>query len=191
MKIHSSFSWWATKGFGIKLGSVTSPQPWFHVTAVGVCHGLGRDHYNWEDRTPHLPDNVTRTSLSLLLCPMPVGMGMHSTFKTTIQEPIVHVTSNITCSFAQSWLSHGQWSRQTCLLLSICRTSSRVVSRDGLTSHRHQWACWCAPGGIALDPSSNHWMAHQDHKTLSRVPGSEWRPNPPFRLLRYWYTDLY
>ena len=53
--------------------------------------------------------------LSLLLYPTPVGIGIHSSFKTTLQEPTVHMLSMITCSFAESCLSHGQRSPQTCL----------------------------------------------------------------------------
>ena len=68
-------------------------------------------------------------SLSLLLCPTPVGMGMHSSFKTTMQEPIVHVLSKTTCSFAESRLSHGQRSPQTCLQLTIWDIVGRRVRR--------------------------------------------------------------
>ena len=68
-------------------------------------------------------------SLSLLLCPTPVGMGMHSSFKTTMQESIVHVFSKTTCSFAESRLSHGQRSPQTCLQLTIWDIVGRRVRR--------------------------------------------------------------
>ena len=106
------------------------------------CHGLGRDHHDWEDRTPHLSGECHRallqetTSLGLMLRPTPIGMGMHSSFKTTTQEPIVHVLSKITCSFSVSRLSHGQRSPQTCLQLNVCGTSSGDESGHGLTSHR-------------------------------------------------------
>ena len=82
-----------------------------------------------------LLDSTTETvSLSLLLCPMPVCMGMHSSVKMTMQEPIVHVLFKITCSFTESRLSHGQQSPQTCIQLNICGTS--LGDRDSLTSHR-------------------------------------------------------
>ena len=75
-------------------------------------------------------------SLSLLLCPMPVGIGMHSSLKTTMLEPITHVLSTNTCSFAESRLSHGQRSPPTSLHLNICGTSSGDASEDGLPSYR-------------------------------------------------------
>ena len=40
--------------------------------------------------------------VSLLLCPTPIGMGLHSSFKGTMQESIVHVLSKITCAFTES-----------------------------------------------------------------------------------------
>ena len=54
-------------------------------------------------------------------------------FKTTMQEPMLHMLSKITCSFVESRLSHGQRSPQTCLRLNICGTFSGDVSGDGLT----------------------------------------------------------
>ena len=129
------------KGFGVELWGITSFQPRSYRygggnvmvlggiimtrrTALHVCRGMSLD-------------STTETmALSLLLCPAPVGMGMHSPFKTTMQEPIVHVLSKITCSFTQSRLSHGQRSPHTCLQLNICGTSLGDVSRNGLTSQR-------------------------------------------------------
>ena len=58
-------------------------------------------------------------SLSLSLCPTPVGNRMHSPLNTTMQEPIVHVLSEITCSFAESRLFHGHRSTQTSLQLNL------------------------------------------------------------------------
>ena len=74
--------------------------------------------------------------LSLLLFPTPVGMGMHSSFKTTMHEPIVHVLSKITCSLAKSRLCHRQRSPQTYFQLNICGTSLEDVSGDGLSTQR-------------------------------------------------------
>ena len=75
-----------------------------------------------DEKTPHLPggcmplgSTTEAMSLSLLLCPTPVGMEMHSSFKKTMQEPSVDVLSKITYSFAGSRLSHSQRSPQTCL----------------------------------------------------------------------------
>ena len=56
-------------------------------------------------------------ALSLFLCPTPFGMGMHSSSKTTMQESIMHVLSKITCSLAESLLSHSQRSTQSHLKL--------------------------------------------------------------------------
>ena len=93
--------------------------------SVIICGGIT---LIWEDRSLQggqdttsimgmsLYSYTTETMLlSLLLCPMPVSVGMHSSFKTTMQELIVQMLSKITCSFAESWLSHGQLSPQTCL----------------------------------------------------------------------------
>ena len=45
----------------------------------------------------------------------------------------------------------------------------------------HQRARWCTPGGMAPDPPSNYWEAHQEHEaSLYSVPCSEWSPT------RYW-----
>ena len=52
-------------------------------------------------------------SLSLLLRSTSVGTGMHSSFKRTVQEPIVQMLSRINCTFAESRLSHSQRSPQT------------------------------------------------------------------------------
>ena len=46
-----------------------------------------------------------------------------------MQEPIVHVLSKTTCSFAESRLSHGQRSPQTCLQLTIWDIVGRRVRR--------------------------------------------------------------
>ena len=106
------------------------------------CYGLWSDHHHLEDGTPHLPGGISLVSttetmsLSLLLYLTSVGMGMRSSFKTTMQEPIVDVFSKTTSSSAESILSHGQRSPQTCLQLNICGTSSGDVSGDILTSYR-------------------------------------------------------
>ena len=134
----------AGKRFGVELGSVTSLQPWSHTTAVEVevsWFGEG-DHHDREDRTQHLPGESHWAVLerqchwALLLCPTPLGTGTLSSFKTTMQELIVHVLYKISCKSAESRLSHGQRGPQTCLLLAICRRFSGDVSGDALTSHR-------------------------------------------------------
>ena len=83
-----------------------------------------------------LGSTTETTSSSPLLCRTPAGMAMQSYFKTTIEEPFVHVLSKITYSFAESRLSHGQEGPQTCLQLNAGGTSSGDVSGDVLTSHR-------------------------------------------------------
>ena len=106
------------------------------------CHGLGRGHHDWEDRTLHssgeisLGSTTETVSLTLLLRPTPVVMGMHSSLKTTMQETTRACAVKITCSFGESRLSHGQRSPQTCLQLTACGTYSGNVSGDVLTSHR-------------------------------------------------------
>ena len=77
-------------------------------------------------------DNVIEPIVKSYAC----RHGNASSLKTTTQEPIVHVLSRITCSFAEPRLSHGQRDPQTCLMLNTCATSSGDMSGDGLTSHR-------------------------------------------------------
>ena len=124
--------------------------------------------------------SATKTvSLSLLLCHMPVGVGMHLPFKMTMQEPIVCVLSKITCNFTESWRSHVGHSLEMCLEMALQATG-------------HQQAHWCTPGGMAPDPLSNHLAAHQGHEVLlSCISCSKWRPYLLLRPLWNWYTDPY
>ena len=111
-----------------------------------------------------LGSTTERMSLSLLLYPTPVGTGMYSSLKTPVQDPILHVLSRITGSFAESRLSLGQRIPQTYLQLNIWGTSSGDVSGDGLTSHKTSTSSLiCTPGEMAPDPSSSFWVAHQEH----------------------------
>ena len=72
-------------------------------------------------------------SLSLLLYPTPVGAGMYSSLKTPVQDPILHVLSRITFSFAESRLFQGHLSPQTCQQLNMYGTPSGDMSGDGST----------------------------------------------------------
>ena len=72
--------------------------------------------------------------LTLLLCPTPIGMAFNAfVSEDNMQEPVVHVLSEFTRSFAETPLSHGQRSPQVCIRLNNCGISSGYVSRDGLT----------------------------------------------------------
>ena len=58
----------------------------------------------------------------------------------------------------------------------------------------YHWACWCAPVGMAPDPPSNHWAAHQENEVLSSGMPCGMRNRRPYSLLRLlwnWYTDPY
>ena len=68
--------------------------------------------------------------------------------------------------------------------LNICGTSSGDVSGESLTSHRTSTSSLIYSGGMAPDPPSNNWTAHQEHEaSLSRVAGGERRPYSLLRLL--------
>ena len=72
--------------------------------------------------------------LTPLLCPTPVGMAFNAFVSDEdMQGPIVHVLSEVTCSFSETRLSHGQRSPQVCIRFNNCRISSGDVFRDGLT----------------------------------------------------------
>ena len=114
------------KSIGFQLGSITSLQPRWHTTVVEVEVSWFAAGSPWLEgqnsitvRGMSLGSTTETMSLSLSLCPTPVGMGMHSSFRMTMQEPIVHVLSKIAGSFAESRLSHGQRSPQTCLQFNI------------------------------------------------------------------------
>ena len=139
----SPFSWWAAKGLAFELGSVTSLQLWSHTTTMAVevsWSGEGSPRLGEQNSTyakgMSLGSTTETMSLSPLLCPTPVGMGRHSSFMTTMQEPIVRVLSKITYGFAELRLCRGQRSTQASLRLNICGTSSGGVSWDGLTNYR-------------------------------------------------------
>ena len=75
--------------------------------------------------------------------------GNDSSFKTRKLEPIVQVLSKITCSFAESRLSHGQRIPQTRLQLITYETSSVDVSDTASQATGHQRARRCSPVGMA------------------------------------------
>ena len=104
------------KGFGVELGSVTSLKPWSPLDVSSFGEGspwLGGQNCT-STRGMSLGSTTQTMLLSFLLCSIPVGIEMHSSFKTTVQEPIVHVLSKITFSFTESRLSRGHRSTQTC-----------------------------------------------------------------------------
>ena len=67
--------------------------------SVMVREGItmtGRTKLHLCCRRMSLGSTMETMSLSLLMCPMPVGMGMHSSVKTTMQEVIIHMLLKIT-----------------------------------------------------------------------------------------------
>ena len=100
-----------------------------------------------------------------------------------MQESIVHLLSKIACSFAESRLSHGQRSPQTCV--QFCWTSSGDVSGGGLTSHRTSPSSLMhSRRNVGAGSLKQPLAVHQKHEeSLSRVPGGEWRSCSLLRLL--------
>ena len=96
------------------------------------------------------PDSTPETlSRSLLLSTIHAGMGMRSSFKTTAQEIIVSVLTQITCSSGGSRLFHGQRNQRTCLQPHVCWTASGTCQETASHATRHERALWCTPVGIA------------------------------------------
>ena len=87
-----------SRRFGVELQSVTCLQPWSHTTAMELEVSQFEEGSPWlggHNSTSARSPGSSTVSLSLL-CLTPVAMGTHSSFKTTMQEPIVHVLSKIT-----------------------------------------------------------------------------------------------
>ena len=161
-----------SQGFGIDLGSVTSLQPWLHMTATEAEVSSFWEGSPWvggQDSTSarrmSLGCATEIMPLRLLLCPKPVGMGMHSSFKITMQDLI-----------AESHLSHGQQSPQTCLQLNVSGMSLGDLSADILTSHRTSVSLLMCSGKYdTRSPKQplNHWATHQEHEGGGLSPA--WR----------------
>ena len=105
------------------------------------CHDFGRDHDDWENRTPQMPGEchwalLQRQCHWAYCCALRPSAWECSHFQGDNSRAHRARVFKITCKFAESRLSHAQRSPQTCLQFNICGTSSGGVSRDGLKSHK-------------------------------------------------------
>ena len=113
----------------------TRPPPW-----RWECLSLGRDHHDREDRTPHLPGEchwalLQRQPLLAYCCALRPSAWECIHFSRRQRMSPSYTLSNVTCSFAESRLSQGQRSPQTCFQLGLRGTSPGDVSKHGITSH--------------------------------------------------------
>ena len=131
--------------------------------------------------------NVTTDSKSwsLFLCRATLVVGMHSSFQTTMQEPIVYVLSEITRSFSESRLSHGLRSPQPFSNWTFVGhpRETRLETAPQATCRTSTMSLMHSRRNGAGSPSK-HWAAHWEHEaSLSRLSGGEWRPHSLLRLL--------
>ena len=107
----SQFAWWAAKGLASKKGALPASSH-DHTRSIWrwKCHGFGRDHHDWEDRTPHLSGECHRALLERQ-CHWGYCVSYARRHRNAFifqDDNIVHVLSKITCNFAKSGLSEGQ-----------------------------------------------------------------------------------
>ena len=139
-------------------------------------HGLERDHHDWEDKTPHLPEEC-RWALLQRKCHWAYCCALSPSAweciylsrrqcksqSCTCCPKSPAVSQNHDCPMASevqrpvSYWTFEEHPRETCP-----ETASQATG--------HQRARWGTPGGMVPDLQPCHWAAHREHEaSLSHV----------------------
>ena len=147
-----------------------------------------RAYHDWKEtmsaRGTSLAYTAETVSLSLLLYPTPVGMGMHSSFIVSRWQ--CKSPSCMCCPRSPAVLQNHNSPMASEVLRPV--SSWTLVGHPGEMcpemASQNSGHHWCTPAWMALDPPSNHRVAHQEHEvSLSYAPGGEWRSYSLNRLL--------
>ena len=168
-----------SKGFGVKLRSVTSLQLWSHTITMEVevsWFGKGSPWLGKQNSTSasglFYRDNVIEPSV-------PYACWHGNAFIFQDDYARLHHTHVVQ--------DHLQFRRITTLQFNICRISFGDVSTDSLTSHR------TSANSLMHSRRNGAIFSKQplDEVAFSCVPGGEWWPYSLLSLLLTLYTDIY
>ena len=167
VEIRPQLSWWAAKGLASNRGALPASsydrtRPLWRLK----CHGLGRDHQDWENRTPHMPREC-RWALLQRQCHWAhccalrpsAWEGIHLSWRqckspSCVCCPRSHTVSRNYDSAVASEVPRllSGWTFVGHPPEACPETASQTTG--------HQRARWCTPGGMAPDPlsgSSGEW----------------------------------